>query len=176
MHPPGLCNNLVLMSTSRTFEPRKLNLSCTCRMILFDSSTTSYPPRYRQIRPFARPGCLLRANGWGSWVDPARPRPSPEKTAVLCRQIRGWRTPARRRGIHHRRPRFGCGPSQVDDDPFERRQGQIPTRQAEHLTSLRYPSELSNDRHERRASLNGQLAGPPWPLSPVPASPRKLAP
>ena len=21
-------------------------------------------PRYRQIRPFARPGCLLRANGW----------------------------------------------------------------------------------------------------------------
>src|SRR6266403_2520013 len=57
-------------------------------------------PRNRQIRPFARPGCLLRVNGWraqGSRVDSACPRPSLQETAVLCRQIRGWRTPARRR-------------------------------------------------------------------------------
>jgi hypothetical protein len=30
-------------------------------------------------------------------------------------------------------------PSQADDDAFERRQGQIRTRQAEHLTSIEIP-------------------------------------
>src|SRR6266550_7884247 len=59
-------------------------------------------PRYRQIRPFARPGCLLRAYGWGAQgrrADPAGACPSPEKAAVLCRQIRGRRAQAGCRGI-----------------------------------------------------------------------------
>src|SRR6266851_6299061 len=262
MHPPGLCNNLVLMSTSRTFEPRKLDFSCTCRMTPFDSSTTSYPPRstslfstsisrapfrhmkvsswprktwpsacsrrlesdecaeasnlagldsvfsvdwamvadpiirlspmrfpwrrspgpkdatpasfgsavniilfwdnpmmgsaypaddishprYRQIRPFSRPSRFLRAYGWsaqGRRADPAGPGPSPEKPAVVCCQIRGWRAPARCRGVHHDRPRFRGGPAQVNDDPSERRQGQIHSRQAgrqaRRLTSIEIP-------------------------------------
>jgi transcriptional regulator with XRE-family HTH domain len=36
-------------------------------------------------------------------------------------------------------PRPRRGPTQVDDDPFERRKGQIPTRQAGHLTSIEIP-------------------------------------
>ena len=34
---------------------------------------------------------------------------------------------ARRRGIRHDRSRFRCEPAQVDDNPFERWQGQIPS-------------------------------------------------
>jgi hypothetical protein len=41
---------------------------------------------------------------------------------------------ARCHGIRHDRSRFGCGPAQVDDDPFERRQGQIPKRQVRRQT------------------------------------------
>jgi len=47
-------------------------------------------PRYRQVRPFVRPGHLLRADDWGGpgrRLDTARPRPPPENPAVLCRQI-----------------------------------------------------------------------------------------
>src|ERR1700730_2431940 len=120
-------------------------------------------PRYRQIRSFARPGRFLRADDRGAEgrrADPARPRPSPEKTAVLCRQIRGRRTPGRCRGIHHDRPRPRRGPTQVDDDASGRWQGQIPTRQAGHLT-LRCPSELSNERHERRRVWRAKTTGPP---------------
>ena len=49
-------------------------------------------PRYRQIRPFARPGRVLRANGWGAqgrWVDPACPRPSPEKPQSFVAKYEG---------------------------------------------------------------------------------------
>jgi hypothetical protein len=47
---------------------------------------------HRQIRPFFRTGGLLRANGRGAQgrrADPTRPRPSPEKAAVVCRQYEG---------------------------------------------------------------------------------------
>src|SRR5882762_7124357 len=60
------------------------------------------PPRYRQIRPFFRPGRILRADdrrAKGRRPDPACACPSPEKTAVFCRQIRGRRAAVGCRGI-----------------------------------------------------------------------------
>ena len=85
-------------------------------------------PRYRQIRPYSRPGRLLRAHGWGSQgrrANPARPRPASEKTAILCGQIRGRRTSARCRGIYCHRPCPWRGSAQVDGRPCGRWQRQI---------------------------------------------------
>src|SRR5712671_2569453 len=88
-------------------------------------------PRYRQIHPFFRPGRILRADdrrAKGRRPDPAGACPSPEKTAVFCRQIRGWRAPVGRRGIHQDSPRLGHGSSQTAGGLSDHWKGQIPTR------------------------------------------------